>query len=186
MKRLVSCALLFTWLVGVASWAQDYQTIEWPDLMPEEDLQALMNPPEWINDVPEGGEADVMPSIGEGTGFAGLDENDPYNLALKSAKTVAEYDNKSIRMPGFVVPLRFDDDQRITEFLLVPFFGACIHLPPPPPNQVVYAKYEKGIILDALYDPFWVSGTLTIDLVETDLSQAAYRMQVDEMELYTD
>lgn len=162
--------------------ATEYQTVEWPDLMPEEDLQALMNPPAWIDEVPEGAELDQVPS----GSFAGLDPDDSYSKALKSAKTVPEFANKNIRIPGFVVPLVFDDDQRITEFLLVPFFGACIHLPPPPPNQVVYAKFEKGIILDALYDPFWVSGKLTIELVETDLSQAAYQLEVEEMAVYDD
>ncbi|UTF61828.1 DUF3299 domain-containing protein [Gilvimarinus sp. DA14] len=185
MKRLVSTLMVLTvCLITGAAAAQDYQTIEWPDLMPEEDLQALMNRPEWIDEVPEGGAADQMPPTGDG--IAGLPEDDPYSRALRSAKTIPEFDNKNIRIPGFVVPLRFGDDQRITEFLLVPFFGACIHLPPPPPNQVIYAKFKKGIVLDALYDPFWVSGHLTIELVETDLSQAAYQMRVDEMELYSE
>ncbi|MDO6748161.1 DUF3299 domain-containing protein [Gilvimarinus sp. 1_MG-2023] len=184
MKTVVNCALLLMCLLSTASWARDYQTIEWPDLMPEEDLQALLNRPEWIDEVPEGGDIDTMPPTGEG--FAGLPEDDPYNQALKSAKTIPEFDNKDVRIPGFVVPLVFDDEQRITEFLLVPFFGACIHLPPPPPNQVIYATYEQGIVLDALYDPFWVSGKLTIELIETDLSQAAYQITVDDMEIYSD
>lgn len=177
-RSIVFISLLFSLSVG----AKEYQTIEWPDLMPEEDLQALMNPPSWIDEVPEGAELDQIPS----GNFEGLPPDDSYSKALKSAKTVPEYNNKSIRIPGFVVPLVFDDDQRITEFLLVPFFGACIHLPPPPPNQVIYAKYEKGIVLDALYDPFWVRGKLTIELIDTDLSQAAYRLEVADMELYED
>ena len=169
-------------LFSLKGWAREYKTIEWPDLMPQEDLDALMNRPEWIDEVPEGGEADVMPPAGDGP--LGLPEDDPYSRALRSAKTIPEFDGKYIRLPGFVVPLVFDDEQRITEFLLVPFFGACIHLPPPPPNQVIYAKFEEGIVLDALYDPFWVSGKLTIEMIETDLSQAAYRMTVDTMTIY--
>lgn len=176
--------VLTVWVVCLPAQAQDYQTIEWPDLMPEEDLQALMDRPEWIDEVPEGGDADQMPPPPSGDGFAGLPKDDPYSRALSSTKTIARFDGKNVRIPGFVVPLMFGDDQRITEFLLVPFFGACIHLPPPPPNQVIYAKFPEGIVLDALYDPFWVSGTLTIEMTDTDLSQAAYRISVAKMELY--
>ncbi|WP_049722377.1 DUF3299 domain-containing protein [Gilvimarinus polysaccharolyticus] len=179
MKTVSMCALLLMSLFSAVGWAKDYQGIEWPDLMPPEDLEALLNRPEWIDEVPEGGVADEMPPAGEG-----LPQDDPYSRALRSATTVPEFDGKAIRMPGFVVPLRFDDEQRITEFLLVPFFGACIHLPPPPPNQVIYATFEEGIILDALYYPYWVSGTLSVELIETDVSQAAYQMVVDKMELY--
>lgn len=178
------CLLWLGCLFSLGAWGQDYQTIEWPDLMPEQDLEALLNPPEWISEVPEGGEGDQAPATGGG--FAGLPEDDPYSKALRSAKTIPAFDNTDIRIPGFVVPLVFDDEQRITEFLLVPFFGACIHLPPPPPNQVIYAKFEQGIVLDALYDPFWVSGKLSIDMIETDLSQAAYQMVVAAMAPYTE
>ncbi|MCP8899487.1 DUF3299 domain-containing protein [Gilvimarinus xylanilyticus] len=184
MKAVLAYVMVAMCWLSPVSWADDYQTVEWPDLMPAEDLEALLNRPEWIDEVPEGGEADQMPPAGDG--IAGLPEDDPYSRALRSATTVPEFDQKNIRIPGFVVPLVFDDQQRIIEFLLVPFFGACIHLPPPPPNQVIYAKFEEGIILDALYDPFWVSGHLTIELVETDLSQAAYQMRVDEMGLYAE
>ena len=55
-----------------------------------------------------------------------------------------EMNNKKIRIPGFIVPVDFGDTQVVTRFLLVPYFGACIHEPAPPPNQTIYAEFEPG------------------------------------------
>ena len=52
-------------------------------------------------------------------------------------------DGKRVHIGGYVVPLDFDAT-RVKEFLLVPFVGACIHVPPPPANQIVYVKTEQG------------------------------------------
>ena len=72
---------------------------------------------------------------------------------------VTELDGKQIRMPGFALPLEYSD-KKITEFLLVPWVGACIHTPPPPPNQIVYVKVEKGFKTNGMFEPIWVSGEL--------------------------
>ena len=58
------------------------------------------------------------------------------------------------RIPGFVVPLKTTEDIRILEFFLVPYYGACIHVPPPPPNQIIHVKYKEGFTLEALYRSF--------------------------------
>lgn len=65
----------------------------------------------------------------------------------------------------------------------MPFFGACIHLPPPP-NQIIYAEHKPGIQLNALYDPFWIQGTLSTTLVKNDTATAAYSMTVETIEPY--
>jgi hypothetical protein len=82
------------------------------------------------------------------------------------------------------VPLEYNDDQLITEFFLVPYFGACIHVPPPPPNQIIYVKYSEGLLLDALYDPFWIEGQLNTDIVENDLATSAYALAAVTVKLY--
>ncbi|MEC8427830.1 MAG: DUF3299 domain-containing protein, partial [Pseudomonadota bacterium] len=79
-----------------------------------------------------------------------------------------------------------DDDQTITEFFLVPFFGACIHVPPPPPNQIIYAKYPVGLKLEALYDPFWITGTLRATITENDMATSAYAIDMSGYEAYTE
>ena len=79
-------------------------------------------------------------------------------------------DGESVRIPGYLLPLEFDGDQ-VTEFLLVPYVGACIHVPPPPPNQIVHVKTEKAYTLDGgLYSPVWVNGLMKTEQSQSDLS----------------
>jgi hypothetical protein len=72
---------------------------------------------------------------------------------------VTELDGKRVRIGGYVVPLDFEA-ATIKEFLLVPFVGACIHVPPPPPNQIIYVKTAKGFDVAGSFDPVYVTGTL--------------------------
>lgn len=66
---------------------------------------------------------------------------------------------KSVRLPGYLLPLEMTGD-RATEFLLVPTVGACIHVPPPPANQVVRVSYPEGFVTDGFYTPIWITGEL--------------------------
>ena len=77
-----------------------------------------------------------------------------------SMAVVDELNGQHIRMPGYVLPLEFDGD-RVTEFFLVPWVGACMHAPTPPPNQMVYVRIEEGILTQGLYDPVWVNGQMS-------------------------
>jgi len=72
------------------------------------------------------------------------------------------------------------DGRGVGEFLLVPYFGACIHVPPPPPNQVVFGAKEDGIKI-SLFDAIWVYGTLQIETINSDLAESGYSMKVDKM-----
>lgn len=155
-----------------------YQEIEWPDLMPKEDLDALMNPPEYLDDIADGSEEDALE---DNLKMQQEEPDDPYEKALVSTRVIPEFDKRKIRLPGFIVPLDFDDHQIITTFLLVPFFGACIHYPPPPPNQIIFATYEPGLSLDDLSDAFFVEGTIFTELKEHDLATSAYSMTIDRI-----
>jgi len=161
-----------------------FKTVEWTDLMPKEDLEILLNPPSYINDIEDGSFEDQISS--QVTNALAAASDDPYQQALSSTRVVQEMDGQAIRIPGFIVPLEFDDEQTITQFFLVPFFGACIHVPPPPPNQIIFVNYPKGLKLEALYDPFWVSGIVKTSLVENDMATAAYSMQMESFELYSE
>lgn len=69
---------------------------------------------------------------------------------------------QTVRIPGYVLPLEFLG-KKVTEFLLVPTVGACIHTPAPPPNQVVHVSYPEGIEVAGLFAAVWVEGTLRSD-----------------------
>jgi hypothetical protein len=90
-----------------------------------------------------------------------------------------------IKIPGFVVPLVVNDNGAVSEFFLVPYFGACIHVPPPPPNQIVYVKLAGGgIQLGAPEDAYWVTGILHTQTNGTSLARSSYTLDASRMELY--
>jgi hypothetical protein len=115
-----------------------------------------------------------------------------YDLYMKMQ---AEFDNAPVnetldgvlvRLPGFIAPLEYADDL-ITEFLLVPYFGACIHVPPPPANQTVLVKLAEGqgITFEDTWNPFWVMGELTAEGTSTELAEAGYHINDAFVELYS-
>jgi len=89
-------------------------------------------------------------------------------LAHNSSAVVATLDGRKIRLPGYVLPLELAQ-QKVREFLLVPYVGACIHTPPPPANQIVHVNVPKGFESRGLYAPVWVEGTMKV-------RQADYRV----------
>lgn len=151
-------------------------------LMPEADLQALMTPPDWMNDIVDGSEEDDLDLLSSPR--AEDEQESRFFQALASAEVVPAMNGARIRIPGFIVPLAFDDRQRVIEFFLVPYFGACLHLPPPPPNQIIYVNFEPGIALDSIYDPFWVKGVLETRPMNNDLADAAYRLVAQSVLVY--
>jgi hypothetical protein len=91
------------------------------------------------------------------------------------APIVESLNGKLVKIPGFVVPLE-GDNETTSEFLLVPYFGACIHVPPPPANQIVYVTFSTAVPIDNLYDAVWVTGTLTTKGWEGDLATVGYSL----------
>lgn len=211
--------------------AKTFTQIEWIDLIPQDDLDVLLNPPESLMAIPDGSAFDVLPNntfggslddsldgslnssldSGFDDGFdsefdISFDGSDPlanavdqaiasstkiltpeeqrYYAALESTRIKEEFRNKDIRLAGFVVPVEYGDNQVITEFFLVPYFGACIHMPAPPPNQIIYVKYPSGLTIDALYDPFWIEGELHTAIVENDLALSAYSLNAENIKPY--
>jgi uncharacterized protein len=72
----------------------------------------------------------------------------------------AALDGQIVRIPGYLLPLEFSGKQ-VSEFLLVPWVGACIHTPPPPPNQIVQVKADKPFDFGGLFAPVWVTGRMS-------------------------
>ena len=156
----------------LAAW-DDVRELEWEELMPEgwdpfSGLEALMG-------------ADVQ-SISDGSAQADRLMK-AYRQATSSAPVVGELDGRQVRLPGFVVPLDFEG-METSEFLLVPYFGACIHVPPPPSNQIVYVKTVAGYPLRELFDPVWVTGEIRTQAHLNELGDAGYTMQATIIEPY--
>jgi hypothetical protein len=99
------------------------------------------------------------------------------DLPLAKQNSAAQkLDGKVVSIPGFMVPLEDDLDQ-VTEFLLVPYAGACIHVPPPPPNQMVYVKMNTSNKVHVTFtDPIMVTGQLKISTVVSPYGDVSYDM----------
>jgi hypothetical protein len=105
----------------------------------------------------------------------------PSKSADGPAPVVASLDGKRVHIGGYIVPLDFDAT-RVKEFLLVPFVGACIHVPPPPANQIVYVKTEAGFDVQGTFDPVWVTGTIKVSTTFTGLAEAGYTIDAEKVE----
>jgi len=160
----------------------DYQTIQWNDLLTKKDITALMNPPDELFDIADGSEEDKLSNAF--TNALNLATDNEYQRALSSTIVREEFNNKKIRIAGFIVPITVDSSQNITEFFLVPYYGACIHVPPPPPNQIIFSQIDQPLQLDDISNPFWAEGTFSTKLIENKIATSAYSMKVEHMELY--
>lgn len=188
VTKLLTCLVisLASLMFTCESEAQNssYEEVEWTQLMPKDDLDALLNPPEYLYDIEDGSEEDTLESLD--TKPFENEKDKRYQQALSSARVIESYNNTNIRIPGFIVPLESEEGKRITEFFVVPYFGACLHLPPPPPNQIIYVNFEQGVELESLYDAFWFEGKLTINTVENELGTSAYQFKLDRILPYED
>ncbi|MCB1960557.1 MAG: DUF3299 domain-containing protein [Rhodocyclaceae bacterium] len=125
--------------------------------------------------------------------MASLQDNDPRAMemmdkirqAWEQAPVVPELNGQRVRMAGFLVRLE-GDEKHIREFLLVPYFGACIHVPPPPANQVVHVIPEQPVPVGPEMGAVWVNGTIRLAASKTDLGDAGYRIDAVAVEPYRD
>lgn len=134
----------------------------------------------WEQLIPEG--VAYSEIIGEGE----LDEiNDTWNpiYDANATKLNEDLNGTYIRMPGFIIPFDYTAEG-VTDFMLVPYVGACIHVPPPPANQLVMVQARTPWPGDDIWDPVWVTGTLRTQLQSTELGQTGYFLSADEMEVY--
>jgi hypothetical protein len=110
---------------------------------------------------------------------------EPRELAWSEmAPVVKALHGQQVKLPGYIVPLNSSEEGRVTEFLLVPYYGACIHVPPPPPNQIVHVKTELGVLMENLYQPFWIEGPLQVESISSDIAEAGYQMQASKVYPY--
>jgi len=157
-KWMIAVGLLTASVLSAASTA--YEELDWLELMPKEEVEALMD-------------AQRQPmdhlTMGEQQG---------------SFKTVLGMDGRRVKMAGYIVPIEQNDAGLVTEFFLVPYFGACLHMPPPPPNNIIFVKLSKpGPEVD-MFNAYWIEGTLKVARFDNDVASTAYTMSADSVKLY--
>ena len=172
----------FCLITFASSAAAQYREVEWTELMPKEDLAALLDPPDFLNGIEDGSQQDSVAALNQRDITDQKAER--YRDALSSTRPIAEFDQQAIRIPGYIVPLAQNEQRRVTSFFVVPYFGACLHMPPPPPNQILFVNYPQGIELQNLQQPFWFEGKLNIEISKHDLGTSAYTLHVDNYQLY--
>lgn len=120
--------------------------------------------------------------IGEGE----MDEiNDVWNpiYDTNGVKLNEDLNGTYVKMPGFIIPFEVSA-KGVTDFMLVPYVGACIHTPPPPANQLVMVHADKPWPGDKIWDAVWVTGVMRSRLQSTDLGQTGYAIAADDIEVY--
>jgi hypothetical protein len=103
--------------------------------------------------------------------------------AWDNAPVNPKMQGQSIRIPGFVVPLDANGGA-LREFLLVPYFGGCIHVPPPPANQIIHVLAQSPFEDMQAMDAVWVSGAVSAAYTNSQMGNAGYTMQAQKVEPY--
>ncbi len=167
MTRIL-LALLLT--LSSPLWAGEVRELTWAEMIPEGAPPPA--PPAPIHDLSQ-----LSDALQAEAGPAASQQS-------PAAPVVQSLDGQDVKLPGYIVPLDVTEEGRVTEFLLVPYFGACIHVPPPPSNQIVHVKSELGVLMDALYQPFWIEGPLQVKASSSELAEAGYQMDASKIYPY--
>lgn len=163
--------------------AKDAHLLDWGDLAPEGYFESL-----------EKEQESMLGGLFDGIGF-GDEEDDESEEAqnayselqnkLRAAPIVKELNGKYVKIPGYIVPLDIDFEKgTFSEFLLAPYFGACIHVPPPPSNQIIHVKPANPLKQKWLDDAVWVTGTITTDSIDSEYGFAGYSMNEVDLKVY--
>ncbi|MGY3568596.1 DUF3299 domain-containing protein [Vibrio paucivorans] len=158
---LVILTSLFPALAQASS-SEDVLTLDWIDLVPEHERNQF-----------------------DAIGMPAIDHSGATMAQSKVGSVRPELNGSTVKIPGFVIPLE-GDENIVTEFLLVPYFGACIHVPPPPPNQIIYVKFPEGAPVQQLWDVIYVIGKLKTETFNHELAETAYIIEGTAIAEYDD
>lgn len=178
---VLATLLLVTSALGPAAAADAPREIAWAALVPPVTVAPNVKSKGFLaNARPPGPDGAPSPAPMPEAGWMSFRSQQPDTAAPPAV--VQELDGQRIRIGGYVVALDFDATD-IKEFLLVPFVGACIHVPPPPPNQIIYVKASAGFQVKGQFDPVYVTGTLKTERQFTGLAATGYTMEAEKVEL---
>ena len=155
-------------------------------------IAGLLSAPAWAAEDPDAGAAReitwddllpegwVPPTVSVDHFF---DPAPPQPVDMADVPVVAELDGQRIKLPGYLVPLAMEGE-KLKDFLMVPYFGACIHVPPPPPNQIVFVSLPEAVFVEDPYGPHWVTGVMHTASSSTELADAAYSLTGELVEVF--
>lgn len=141
--------------------SDDYIDLDWQDLLPL-------------------GETSLPRELAELTDHS---NTNPSSQQPISSGVRTEWNGQVVRIPGFMVPLEYSGTG-VSAFILVPFVGACVHVPPPPSNQLVFVTTQKPYESNGLYEPINVIGMFGTAPVSTQLADISYALSADEIVPY--
>lgn len=157
-RRILWVILAACALAAAADKGTEVRELEWQDLLPPDEEPPA---PSWVDH-------SAIPSF------------DNFHVPTG---VVPELNGQKVKIPGFIVPLDIVEG-KVSSSLLVPYFGACIHVPPPPPNQIVHVKFAKPIEIGSMWDPVWVTGKLGLERYASEFAEAGYSMEGEGIEEY--
>lgn len=160
-RKLITTALAST-ASPQAAFARTPTEIMWDDLIP---------PGVPYSEVIAEGEMDVLKDIWRPI----FDAN--------ATKLNPALDGAYIKMPGYIIPIDLSNDG-LTSFILVPYVGACIHTPPPPPNQLVFVTTKTPWPNTDLWEAVWVTGQMKNEIQSKEIAETGYILEADEMEVF--
>ena len=163
MRTLKNLLLILMLAIGSSpAHAAEPRELDWLELMPKNELEALR----------EAGEPTLDHS------------GNARPLQSGSATTVPELAGLRVSLPGYIVPVELGEDETMSELFLVPYFGACIHMPPPPPNQIIHVRLPKPVPVTDMWAAYRLTGTLRISNTRNEMAESSYSLEDVVIEPY--
>lgn len=160
-RRAVLAAFAASILVPGIVRAEDVIDLDWKDLLPENET--------------------AIPDV-----LRGLIEHENAPLVSQqpqSSGVRTDWNGQTVRLPGFIVPIEYKGTG-VTAFILVPYVGACIHVPPPPANQLVFVTTSTPYESEGLFEAVNVTGMFGVSSISTQLAEIGYALSADRIEPY--
>ncbi|AXI46298.1 DUF3299 domain-containing protein [Sulfitobacter sp. SK012] len=161
LRRSLLAALPILPFLGSRAFAEEIIDLNWSDLLPE-------------------GETTIPNEL------RGLIQHDDAPLLSQqppSSDVRGDWNGKIVRLPGFIVPIDYSGTG-VVAFILVPFVGACVHVPPPPANQLVFVTTQTPYENDGLFEAVSVVGMFGVSSLSTQLAEIGYALSADKIEPY--
>lgn len=158
-RRAVIGGIVTSPLLAVHVGAEDVVELAWKDLLPEGEV--------FIPDVL--------------SGLIDHQEAPLYSQQPESSGVRTDWNGMTVRMPGYMVPIDYEGTG-VTAFILVPYVGACVHVPPPPANQLVFVTTSEPYESEGLFEAVSVTGMFGVSSMNTQLAEIGYALSADKVE----